>query len=948
MRRVVTIICLAVAASLSAQQPWSAEEWCTQQDQNGDGKLNRDEASERPALKAGFEYFDINRDGGITQDEMKNAMAKWRQRQTENDEPSSTNAPPKRTTTTVPKKSTSKRPAAVDANSPQFRGPRGDGVAYGNNLPVTWSTTSNVVWSCTIPGKGWSSPIIWGDCVFVTSTVSPGSIEAPKELGSIMEHIRGQTTTDEHQYMLHCVDWHTGRLRWSRCVHKGVPPGSIHPKNTYASETPVTDGERVYAYFGNIGLFCYDMDGRELWSRKWGSFKMDWNWGTSASPALHGNLLFVLNDNQEKSFLVALDKRTGKDVWRVERDEKSNWTTPFVWQNNLRTEIVTSGSGKVRSYDLAGKLLWELRGMSGVTVPTPFAADGLLYIASGCQNSSLRPVYAIRPGATGDISLPADATFNTHIAWVQRRAAPYVTSPLVCDGQLYVLLDKGFLAAYDSLTGEEVYGKQRFTTGKAAFTASPWAYDGKIFCLTETGDTFVVDAGSEFSVLYVNRLDEAALSTPAIARDSLIIRTLTKLYRKANTSPTSEHTPTNREPQIPSNAAQQGFIPDAPIVGEVNGSYIDPEFNEVANQVVFQDVKNNVWIGDIDPITGKFKTTTGRDYLMDENIVVVFDRPPQGRKFSTNGPEWTCDDKGHLIVYTKQDSTGIMQQFSARLNRGKSVVTQLTHQQYDCYGNMPSRFQDGKPPRIAYTYGWPIWKAKAAWIFANKPDEWHNLDDFDYRQMSMWSAVSPDFLFVQRKEGAPHGQIARVNVNTGQVTVLTNDEGHKDDPGLFLAPEFGGEMLLVCNVGNHMLAIYRDEKHDGKSPWTRIMTLTLPPDVPHKFISSPETIASASGVGGISYFSLLARESKDRNTPGSIWVLGLGKDPANRFVRRVDDGSATGAPTVVLEPEPFVGRNEVFIYYNFFDRANGQHGLRRAATGIKVPAAHDTDKPASS
>jgi len=263
---------------------------------------------------------------------------------------------------------------------------------------------------------------------------------------------------------------------------------------------------------------------------------MDWNWGPAASPALHGDLLFVLNDNHEKSFLVALDKRTGKDVWRVERDEKSNWSTPFIWQNDLRTEIVTAGSGKVRSYDLTGKLLWEFRGMSGVTVPTPFAADGLLYIASGCQHSSLRPVYAIRSCASGDISLPADATSNAHIAWCHRRAAPYVTSPLVYEGILYVLLDKGFLAAYDARTGEEVYAKQRFTTRKAAFTASPWAYDGKIFCLTETGETYVVEAGPEFLVLHVNRLDEAALATPAVARDSLILRTLTKLYRIANTA----------------------------------------------------------------------------------------------------------------------------------------------------------------------------------------------------------------------------------------------------------------------------------------------------------------------------------------------------------------------------------------------------------------------------
>ncbi len=385
---------------------------------------------------------------------------------------------------------------------------------------------------------------------------------------------------------------------------------------------------------------------------------------------------------------------------------------------------------------------------------------------------------------------------------------------------------------------------------------------------------------------------------------------------------------------IDPDSAGSDFVPDAPVVGETNGSYIDPEFSESASQVVFQDMQNRVWIGDIDPETGLFKTATGRDYLMDKDITLIFDRPPQGRKFSTNGPEWTWDEKKPCVVYTKEDQDGLMQQWMAQLVNGKSVVTQLTHNTFDCYGNMPSRFQDGKPPRIAYTYDWPIWKAKAAWIFFDKPNEPHQLEGFDYRQMSMWSAVSPDFLFVRRTAGSPHGQIARSSADTGEVTVLTNDEGQKDDPGLFVSPEYGSDTLLVCNVDNQTLGIYRDEKRDGKSPWTRIATLALPPDAPHKFISSPETIASATGVGGISYFSLLARERKDRNTPGSIWVLGLGKDEKNRFVRRVDHAADTTAPSVVLEPEPFVGKNDVYVYYNFFDRAGGQHGLRRASTGI--------------
>ena len=393
--------------------------------------------------------------------------------------------------------------------------------------------------------------------------------------------------------------------------------------------------------------------------------------------------------------------------------------------------------------------------------------------------------------------------------------------------------------------------------------------------------------------------------------------------------------PNKAPPGRPKTTSQNGFVPDAPFVGEVNGSYIDPEFSESANQVVFQDDKNRVWIGDIDPETGLFKTATARDYLMDENITIIFDRPPQGRKFSTNGPEWTRNEKGDCVVYTKEDKAGLMQQWMAQLVGGKSVVTQLTHQKMDCYGNMPSRFEDGKPPRVAFTYDWPIWKAKAAWVFADKPDELHQVPSFDYKKMSMWSPVSADFLFVHRPPNATHGQIARANADTGKMVVLTNDEGDKDDPGFFKAPEFGGEICLMANVDNRVIGIYRDLKSaDGH--WTRVATLTLPEDAPHKFISSPELIAPATGIGGVSYVALLARKSKDRKSLGSIWVLGLGTDSAHRLVRRVDDGESRGVQAPVLEPEPFVGKNEAYVYYNYYGYGDGKHGLRRAATGIKV------------
>ena len=262
--------------------------------------------------------------------------------------------------------------------------------------------------------------------------------------GLYIQDLNGRVPPGEHRWLVHCLDWKTGKTLWTREAAKAMPGTPIHIKNTYASETPVTDGERVYAYFGNIGLFCYDRDGKELWSRKWPAVKTRMGWGTAASPALHGDRLFVVNDNEDKSYLVALDKRTGKTLWEVERDEKSNWATPFVWENEKRTELVTAASNRVRSYDLDGKLLWELKGMSIIAIPTPFAANGLLYVTSGYVLDPKRPVFAIRPGAEGDISLKEGETANKWVAWCQRQAGPYHPTPLVHGDYLYVLLRPRF------------------------------------------------------------------------------------------------------------------------------------------------------------------------------------------------------------------------------------------------------------------------------------------------------------------------------------------------------------------------------------------------------------------------------------------------------------------------------------------------------------------------
>jgi outer membrane protein assembly factor BamB len=243
--------------------------------------------------------------------------------------------------------------------------------------------------------------------------------------------------------------------------------------------------------------------------------------------------VYIVNDNEEQSFIAAYDKKTGAELWRVDRKETSNWTTPFVWKNELRTEIVTAGTGGVRAYDVKGWLLWELTGMSTFAVPSPFAANGLLYITSGYSAHPLRPAYAIRPGAKGDISLKPNETSNEYIVWSHPTLGAFHPSALVYGGCYYTLHDRGFLTCNDPATGKEIYPRQRVTTDTANFTASPWAYNGKVFALSEDGDTYVIQAGPRFKVLGKNSLNEMTLATPAVANGSVIVRTASKLYRIA-------------------------------------------------------------------------------------------------------------------------------------------------------------------------------------------------------------------------------------------------------------------------------------------------------------------------------------------------------------------------------------------------------------------------------
>ncbi len=421
---------------------------------------------------------------------------------------------------------------AVTANEhwPQFRGPQSIGVAEDPALPDKWSATENVAWKTNIPGMGWSSPIVWGDRIFVTSVVSAGEIEPPKK-GLYFGGNRLDVPKDEHRWMVYCVDWKTGKILWESEAFRGAPKTARHLKNSYASETPVTDGERVYVYFGNLGLFCYDLKGKLVWKQAFVPHSTRFGWGTAASPVIYKDRIYIIDDNDEKSFFAAYDRKTGQEVWKVEREVGTNWATPYVWENKQRTEIIVPATRAVRSYDLSGKVLWEFKGMSSIVIPTPFSKFDLLYIASGYVGDQHRPVYAVRPGASGDISLKQGETSNQFIAWYLPQGGPYNPSPIIYGDHYYTLYDRGFFTCHDAKTGKEIYDKKRIDPASAAFTSSPWAYNGKIFCLSEDGDTFVIQAGPEYKLLGKNSLDEMCMATPAIVKGSLIVRTASKLYR---------------------------------------------------------------------------------------------------------------------------------------------------------------------------------------------------------------------------------------------------------------------------------------------------------------------------------------------------------------------------------------------------------------------------------
>lgn len=316
---------------------------------------------------------------------------------------------------------------------------------------------------------------------------------------------------------------------WKKLAVEQKPTIPTHRTNTYASETPVTDGKHVYAYFGMTGLFCFDMQGELAWKKDLGTHRMTMDWGTGSSPVLEGDLLFIQCDNEQDSFLVALNKLTGDEVWRDMRDQKSSWCSPYVWKNEKRTELVTAGTTGARAYDPAtGKVLWALTGMNGRCSATPVGDKERCYFGCGGGMGGSGPLVAIRAGAEGTFSVKEAKP--DQVAWSVSKGGPPMASPLLYQGRLYILEQRGgLMSCFDAVDGKEIYKKR--IPGAKGFTSSPWGYDNKVFCLDESGETFVIEAGPEFKVLGQNALSGAMCwSSPAIAGGALFLRDLDSLY----------------------------------------------------------------------------------------------------------------------------------------------------------------------------------------------------------------------------------------------------------------------------------------------------------------------------------------------------------------------------------------------------------------------------------
>jgi len=417
---------------------------------------------------------------------------------------------------------------------PSFRGPQASGVADGQRLPDTWdrATGKNVLWRTPIPGLAHSSPIVWGDSIFVTTAISSRK-DATFKPGLYGD---GDASDDRsiHKWVIYALDKRTGRIRWERVTREGAPRNKRHIKSTYASATPATDGRIVVAWFGSEGVHAFDINGTALWHVDLGRVDMGaydiptYEWGPASSPIIWNGLVILQCDTQADSFVIALDVETGKTVWKTTRQELPSWGSPTVAVTASGPELVTNASNFIRGYDArTGRELWHLGGSSKITAPTPIFADDLIVVASG--RAPERPIFVVKPGSRGDLTLPRDTTSSVSIAWSRAGRGSYMPTPLAYKGLLYVLANNGVFDAYDLKTGRESY-RQRLPLVGSGFSASPVAADGKIYLSNEDGDMLVVRAGQAFEHIATNSIGEFLMATPALSDGVMYVRGQSTLF----------------------------------------------------------------------------------------------------------------------------------------------------------------------------------------------------------------------------------------------------------------------------------------------------------------------------------------------------------------------------------------------------------------------------------
>ena len=412
---------------------------------------------------------------------------------------------------------------------PQFRGIKAAGVSEGHAVPAAWNVAGGkgVTWKTPLPGLGLSSPIVWGDLVCLSTSIS-GQKDAGLKVG-LYGNITPVQDDTQHEWRVYCLDKKSGAVTWQQTAHKGVPKIKRHTKSTHANSTLATDGERVIGLFGSEGLYAYDLKGKLQWKKDLGVldagyFKVpEAQWETGSSPVIHDNVVVIQADVQKGSFLAAFDARNGKELWRTARADVPTWGTPTIHTVKGQTQVIVNGWHHIGAYDFkTGKEIWKLKGGGDIPVPTPVVNDGFVFITNAHGPGA--PVYAIRETATGDITLAEGTSSNDAVAWSYPRDGGYMCTPLVYRGLVYIVKYNGVLNVYDAKTGEKKF-QERLAGGTSAFTSSPVAADGKVYFASEEGHVLVLKAGPTYELLAENDMGESVLATPAVSEGTLLYRT---------------------------------------------------------------------------------------------------------------------------------------------------------------------------------------------------------------------------------------------------------------------------------------------------------------------------------------------------------------------------------------------------------------------------------------